>query len=129
MSGRGSGRLISIFQPHRYSRTATFAEAFGGSFTDSDVVVLLDVYAAGEEPIKGVSGALIFDRALQAGHPCAHYVPSMDDVTDFIKPNLRPGDMVMTMGAGNVGTLGERILDELRSLPDLPGESSVADAA
>lgn len=107
-------RIVGIFQPHRYSRTASLANEFGGAFGDADMLVVTDVYAAGEDPIEGVNGSSIFNRVVTNGHPDAYYIPRQVDIVDFLRPKLREGDMLFTLGAGDVWRLGENILSDLR---------------
>lgn len=103
-------RIIAVFQPHTYTRTEDFFQAFGESFGDADVLVITDVYAARELPIEGVSGALIVDAARLAGHPNVHYVPSATDVVAALRDILIPGDIVLTMGAGDIWKVGVELL-------------------
>src|SRR5688500_11895559 len=114
-SGRWD-RVLAVFQPHRYSRTAAFATEFGGSFLDADRVMVTDVYGAGEEPVPGVSGKLISDAvcARLPGRPVA-YLPHRAELVAYLKSSVRAGDAVLTMGAGDVTSLGEELLLELRS--------------
>ena len=109
-------RVLAVFQPHRYSRTAAFADDFGASFLDADRVVVTDVYGAGEEPVPGVSGKLISDAvcARLPGRPVA-YLPHRAELVAYLKSSVRAGDAVLTMGAGDVTSLGEELLLELRS--------------
>lgn len=109
-------RVLAVFQPHRYSRTQAFADDFGASFTDADRVVVTDVYGAGEEPVPGVSGKLISDAvcARLPGRPVA-YLPHRAELVSYLKSSVRAGDAVLTMGAGDVTSLGEELLLELRS--------------
>lgn len=109
-----SRRIVGIFQPHRYSRTQSLATEFGQSFGDADVIVVTDVYSAGEDPIEGVSGSSIFKHVITSGHPDAYYIPKQIDVLEFLRPRLREGDMLFTLGAGDVWRLGENILTDLR---------------
>jgi UDP-N-acetylmuramate--alanine ligase len=108
----GDGRLVVVFQPHLYSRTATFADAFGRALAGADVVVVLDVYGAREDPAPGVSGALVAE-AIPAGGTEVHYVPDFAAVPARVAALLRPDDLVITMGAGDVTSLGPELLDEL----------------
>ena len=108
------GRVVAVFQPHRYSRTSAFAHAFGESFAHADRVVLTDVYGAGEEPVPGVTGKLIADAVCSAlpGRPVA-YLPHRDELVTYLHGSLRPGDAVLTMGAGDVTSLGDELLARL----------------
>lgn len=107
------GRVIVVFQPHLYSRTATFAEEFGAALSLADEVVVLDVYGAREEPLPGVNGALVAQSVTKA----VHYQPDMSRVGRQASSLARPGDVVITMGAGDVTMLGGQILDGLRVRP------------
>jgi len=117
LAAAGSGpwdRVVAVFQPHRYSRTLAFADAFGQSFADADRVVLTDVYGAGEEPVPGITGKLIADAVCAAlpGRPVA-YLPHRDELVSYLQGLLRPGDAVLTMGAGDVSSLGDELLARL----------------
>ncbi|MBF6330160.1 UDP-N-acetylmuramate--L-alanine ligase [Nocardia transvalensis] len=107
------GRVIVVFQPHLYSRTATFAAEFGAALSVADEVVVLDVYGAREKPLPGINGALV----AQAVTEPVHYQPDMSRVGRQVASLARPGDVVITMGAGDVTMLGSQILDGLRVRP------------
>ncbi|EOM78126.1 UDP-N-acetylmuramate--L-alanine ligase [Rhodococcus rhodnii] len=111
----GDGRVIVVFQPHLYSRTASFAEEFAQALDLADEVVVLDVFGAREEPIPGVSGALI---ARSVTRP-VHYQPDLSLVPRQVADLARRGDIVITMGAGDVTMLGNQILGALGSAPRL----------
>ncbi|OZM74659.1 UDP-N-acetylmuramate--L-alanine ligase [Amycolatopsis antarctica] len=106
----GEGRVIVVFQPHLYSRTSTFAAEFAQALGLADEVVVLDVYGAREEPQPGVSGALIADRITGAR---VHYEPAFDRAALLAADLVRPGDLLVTMGAGDVTQLGPEIVAEL----------------
>ena len=110
----GAGTRWVVFQPHRYSRTAAFAHDFGAAFDDADRVVILDVYSAGEAPVPGVSGKTVVD-AILLHHPRTRlaYFPHRGEAARYIADRTRPGDLVMTMGAGDVTTMGPEIVREL----------------
>jgi len=110
----GFGRVWVVFQPHRYTRTAAFTREFGDAFGDADRVVLMDVYSAGEAPVPGVSGKSVLDAMLLA-HPRTHaaYFPHRADVAGYVAERARHGDLVMTMGAGDVTTMGQEIIRAL----------------
>lgn len=107
------GRIIAVFQPHRYSRTKCLSREFGRSFGDADMLIVTDIYAAGEDPIDGVSAGAIVEEAKNAGHCDAHYVGPRAEVVDFLKPRLKRGDVVFTLGAGDVWEIGESLLEAL----------------
>jgi len=96
----GDGRLITVFQPHLYSRTRLFAKEFAEALSASDEVVVLDIYAAREDPEPGVTGALISDAFAEQNR--MHYVPNWDDVAAAAAKLARPGDFIITMGCGDV---------------------------
>lgn len=110
----GYRRVWVVFQPHRYSRTQAFSKEFGESFAGADRIVLMDVYSAGEAPIPGVSGKTLLDAALKS-HPRsrAAYLPHRTDVVPYLLAGVREGDLVMTMGAGDVTMLGPELIAAL----------------
>jgi UDP-N-acetylmuramate--alanine ligase len=105
----GEGRLLVIFQPHLYSRTRDFAAEFGRALSLADEVIVLDVYGAREEPIAGVTGRLIAD-AVDLPAERVHYEPGFDRVPALVAGLARSGDLVLTMGAGDVTSLGAEVL-------------------
>ncbi|MGV0788756.1 UDP-N-acetylmuramate--L-alanine ligase [Mycolicibacterium sp. XJ2] len=107
---QAGGRSIVVFQPHLYSRTQTFAREFGQALDGADEVFVLDVYAAREQPIAGVSGASIVEHVSVPGT----YVPDFSAVSARVAEAAAPGDVVVTMGAGDVTMLGPEILTALR---------------
>lgn len=115
------GRAIVVFQPHLYSRTQTFATQFGAALDIADLVFVLDVYAAREQPIAGVSGATI----AEAVSAPVTYVPDFSAVAGRVAVVAEPGDVIVTMGAGDVTMLGKEILSELqiRANRSAPGRS------
>jgi UDP-N-acetylmuramate--alanine ligase len=105
----GEGRLVTVFQPHLYSRTATFASLFAQALSRSDVAVVMEVYAAREDPVPGVTGALIADQVdLPAGRVV--FEPSWTAVPSVVAGVVQPADIVLTVGAGDVTMLGPEIL-------------------
>ena len=102
------GRLVVVFQPHLYSRTRDFADALAASLSPADVVVVMDVYAAREDPVPGVSGALVADRIDDRVQ--THYVASWSQAAPTVAGLVRPGDLVITVGAGDVTMVGPEIL-------------------
>lgn len=107
----GPGRAIAVFQPHLYSRTETFATEFGEALSSADEVFVLDVYAAREQPLAGISGATVAD-AVSAP---VTYVPDFSTVAARVAASVAPGDVVVTMGAGDVTLLGREILAEVQA--------------
>ena len=110
----GWGRVVAVFQPHRYSRTEDLHVEFGDSFVDADVVVLTDVYAAGELPRPGVTGKLLVNAVLDA-HPRSRVVwlPRREDLVPFLAHELRAGDLCLTLGAGDITSLPDELLARL----------------
>ncbi|MFC3893380.1 UDP-N-acetylmuramate--L-alanine ligase [Lentzea rhizosphaerae] len=106
-----AGRVVVVFQPHLYSRTRTFATEFAAALSLADEVVVLDVYGAREEPEPGVTGGLIADQVTTS----VHYEPSFDRVPALVASLVREGDLVVTMGAGDVTMLGPEIVSALSS--------------
>lgn len=108
----GDGRIVAVFQPHLFSRTRIFAADFGAALGLADEVVVMDVYAAREDPEPGVTGALVADAVpLPAGR--VRFVPSWSDVAPVVAGLARPGDLVLTIGAGDVTMLGPEVLAAL----------------
>lgn len=104
------GRVICVFQPHTYTRTKDFAAEFGKSFQNCDVLVVTDVYPAREEPIEGVTGELIAEAAKKYGHRHVEYVADKNSLPSFLDDVTREGDLVLTVGAGDVWRYGEQFL-------------------
>ncbi len=109
-------RLVAVFQPHLFSRTRDFAEAFGTALAEADVLWVTDVYPAREAPIEGVSGEMLVRTALAAAGVDApvRYHAELDGLADAVAEELRDGDVVVTMGAGSVEDVGPALLDRLR---------------
>ena len=109
----GWSRVVAVFQPHRYSRTEALWAGFADAFTDADVVVVTEIYAAGEPPRPGVSGRLVAD-AVRDAHPAARveWIPERADVVAFLRRQLRPGDLCLTLGAGDLTTLPDELLPQ-----------------
>jgi UDP-N-acetylmuramate--alanine ligase len=110
------GRVVAVFQPHLYSRTRDFAAEFGDALGAADVVVVMDVYAAREDPVPGVTGVLVAD-AVPLAPAAVRYEPSWSAVPAVVAALARPGDLVLTMGAGDVTMLGPEILAALEAAP------------
>jgi UDP-N-acetylmuramate--alanine ligase len=111
-------RVIAVFQPHRYSRTQALHQDFGSSFGDADRIVITDVYGAGEQPVPGVTGKLISDAV------CAHlpgravaYLPHHVELVAYLRASSRPGDALLTLGAGDISALGEELLRGVETSP------------
>ncbi len=108
-------RIVAVFQPHLYSRTQDLYKEFGLSFSDAEVLLITDVYPSREKPIEGVTGKLISDTAEQYGHKNVIYVEDKADVTATLKEISKAGDIIITMGAGDIYKYGEEFANELES--------------
>ncbi len=108
-------RILVLFQPHRFSRTKHLLEEFGTAFHQADEVYLLDIYAASEEAIAGVSARALLDKLRAYGHRSAHYLSSTEESIEAIAKAAGPGDLIITLGAGNVSSAAEKILKRLRA--------------
>jgi UDP-N-acetylmuramate--alanine ligase len=106
----GFGRVVCVFQPHRYSRVAALAPGFADSFVGADLVVVTDIYPSGEMPRPGVSGKLVIDAIVRA-HPDAPvvYVPNREGVVAYLREKLRPGDLCLTLAAGDLTNLASEL--------------------
>ncbi|MGZ6779127.1 MAG: UDP-N-acetylmuramate--L-alanine ligase [Mycobacterium sp.] len=124
LAQESGGRSVVVFQPHLYSRTAAFAKEFGRALDHADEVFVLDVYAAREQPMAGISGATVAEHVTKP----VHYVPDFSSVAELVANAVRTGDVVVTMGAGDVTMLGPEIVAALtakanRSAPQRKPES------
>jgi UDP-N-acetylmuramate--alanine ligase len=111
----GPRRILCVFQPHRYSRTAQLLREFGPALALADEVVLTDIYPAGEDPIPGVTVEALADEVRKSVRGSVHVVSRLDDVPAAVARWSRRGDMVITLGAGSIGAAGARILEELQA--------------
>jgi UDP-N-acetylmuramate--alanine ligase len=112
--GSAGRRMIVLFQPHRYTRTQDLMEEFARSFNNADVLMLTDIYAASEDPIEGVTAEALVEAVRRFGHKDARYIGSIDEATQALLDEVRPNDMVITLGAGNVYRVGERLPELLK---------------
>ena len=108
-------RIHVIFQPHRYTRTQLLLDEFSGAFNDADSVSVLGIYAASETPIPGVTGEYLAERIVKDGKRHARYVASFADAAELATKSAQPGDLVLTLGAGNVSQLGLMVLEHLEA--------------
>lgn len=108
-----SGRIAILFQPHRYTRTKALFEDFETAFLDTDLLYITEVYPASEKPIEGVTGKALRDGIKRRGHKTVRYLPDAELIPSQICDDLEPGDMLITLGAGDVTHMGPRILEEL----------------
>ena len=121
----GGRRTVVVFQPHRYSRTRELMDEFALSFNNADVVYVLDIYAASESPIEGITAEVLTDNIKRYGHKNVNYLGKIETAAEAVIPQLQEGDLVITLGAGNVTRLSDEILEllkEERSEVMSPGE-------
>jgi UDP-N-acetylmuramate--alanine ligase len=108
------GRVIGVFQPHRYTRTKFLAHEFAEAFDDADLLLMTDIYSAGEVPIVGVKTEMLIEKVRQGSSKArVVHTPGQKEVIDFLRREARPGDVVMLLGAGDVGSWGPPLLDFL----------------
>jgi UDP-N-acetylmuramate--alanine ligase len=105
--------LTVVFQPHRYSRTRDLFDDFLSSFEEADRLILTDIYAAGEEAIPGVRSEVLYQAIKRKGHLEVEFIPDKDEVARKLVPKLRPGDIVLTLGAGDIYKVGEELVEAL----------------
>jgi UDP-N-acetylmuramate--alanine ligase len=108
-------RIVIAFQPHRYTRTAALMDEFGPSLAGADAVVLTDIYSAGEDPIPGVTLGELAARVRQTGQPRVEIANTLSDVVEVLARIARPGDVVLTLGAGSIGSVAARLVDALEA--------------
>jgi UDP-N-acetylmuramate--alanine ligase len=107
-------RIAVLFQPHRYTRTRALFEEFLTAFFDADLLYLMEIYPAGEKPIDGITGNMLYEGIRRRGHKSVRFLPDKEAVPVEVCRDLQAGDMLITLGAGDVTHLGPRILEELR---------------
>ncbi|HYG82547.1 MAG TPA: UDP-N-acetylmuramate--L-alanine ligase [Pyrinomonadaceae bacterium] len=112
--GSAGRRIVVLFQPHRYTRTQDQMDEFARSFNNADVLFVTDIYAASEDPIEGVTAEALTDAVKRYGHKNAEYIGPLDGAAQTLRDQLREGDMLITLGAGNVYRAGEQVLGLLR---------------
>ena len=110
----GGKRNVVVFQPHRYSRTQELMDDFVVAFNNADVLYLLDIYAASEEPIKGITAEVLAENIKRFGHKNVQYIGDIETATEKVVAGLQPGDLVITLGAGSVTRLSDEIVEKLK---------------
>jgi UDP-N-acetylmuramate--alanine ligase len=114
MAQNSERRIIALFQPHRYTRTRDLFDEFLSAFDDADTVILTEIYAAGEESIEGVTGESLYRALKKRGHVDVHFVPHKEDLTTTLLAVVQSGDVVLTLGAGDIYRTGVELLLRLR---------------
>ena len=107
-------RVHVVFQPHRYTRTRDLLEQFGTAFSDADSLLVLDIYPASEAPIPGITGERVAEAVRNLGAKNARYVSSFEEAARCVAELARPGEMILTLGAGNISQLGAQVLEQLK---------------
>ncbi len=113
-------KICVLFQPHRFTRTKHLLDEFGTAFHQADDVYLLDIYAASEHKIEGVSGAVLAEKIRSYGHRSVHFVPTLSEGISAIAAAAEPGDLIITLGAGSVSQAADQILSRLKGVADGP---------
>jgi UDP-N-acetylmuramate--alanine ligase len=108
-------RIVAVFQPHLYSRTRDMYQEFGLSFFDAEILVVTDIYPSREAPIEGVDGSLISNTAKNYGHKNVHYIKDKQNLPKELKTITEKGDIIITMGAGDIYRYGEKFVNEITS--------------
>ena len=114
-SGSGGKRTVVVFQPHRYSRTQELFDDFALAFNNADVLFVLDIYAASEQPIEGITAEVLTENIRKYGHKNVTYIGDIDVAVDKVVPVLQEGDLLITLGAGTVTRLSDEFLEKLKS--------------
>jgi UDP-N-acetylmuramate--alanine ligase len=111
----GGRRTVVVFQPHRYSRTKELMDDFVVAFNNADILLILDIYAASEQPIEGISAEVLTENIKKYGHKNVSYVGPLESATEQVCDQLRPGDLVITLGAGSITKLSDDILECIKN--------------
>ena len=110
------GRLVVVFQPHRYTRTRDLFKDFLTAFNQADLLLLTDIYPAGEDPLPGVTAGNLFHGIREYGHKNVSYYPQKEEIVDHLPKLLKPGDVVITLGAGDICQLGDQLLQGIKDI-------------
>lgn len=113
--GAPNRRIVTLFQPHRYTRTNDLMDEFASAFNNADVLLVTDIYAASEVPIEGINAAVLTDRIKSYGHKQAEYIGALEGSAEALARTVREGDLVITLGAGSVHRAGDQLLELLRN--------------
>ena len=113
-NGSGGRRTVVVFQPHRYTRTQELFDEFALAFNNADVLFVLDIYAASEQPIEGISAEVLTENIRKYGHKNATYIGEIETAAEKVIPDLQDGDLLITLGAGTVTRLSDEILEKLK---------------
>ncbi len=113
-NGSGGRRTVVVFQPHRFSRTNELMEDFARCFNNADALYILDIYAASEQPIKGVTAEILTEKINEFGHKNVQYIGDIKNAAEKVVGELREGDLVITLGAGSITGLSDEILEKLK---------------
>jgi UDP-N-acetylmuramate--alanine ligase len=120
----GFRKIHVVFQPHRYTRTQLLMDEFAAAFHDADTLLILDIYAASEAPIAGITGEALAQHVKEKGEREARYAASFADAAEAVVAGAQEGDMILTLGAGNVSQLGPMILERLNARQGIAGASA-----
>jgi UDP-N-acetylmuramate--alanine ligase len=107
-------RLVLIFQPHRYTRTKALWDKFVIAFNQADLLIITPIYGAGEEPIPGVDSRVLYQGIKDHGHRAVNFCPYKEDVISLLLDEVRPGDLVLTLGAGDINLVGTELLKRIK---------------
>ena len=110
------GRLIAVFQPHRYSRTMHLLDGFARAFRAADHLVVSAIYSANEPPMEGVTGGTLAEAVREHGPSSVEFIPKRTSMIDHLESYIQPGDTVITMGAGDIGSLSDAILSRIEAV-------------
>lgn len=113
-NGSGGKRTVAVFQPHRYTRTQELMHEFALAFNNADVLYVLDIYAASEQPIEGITAEALTENIKKFGHKNVNYIGDIDTAAERVIPDLQEGDLVITLGAGTVTRLSDEIVSKLK---------------
>src|SRR5690606_16075604 len=108
-------RTVVVFQPHRYTRTQELMDEFALAFNNADVLYVLDIYAASEDPIPGITAEVLTENIRRYGHKQARYIGDIETAAEKIAGDLREGDLVITLGAGNVTRLSDELMEKIEA--------------